>query len=434
MDRNARFADSDVAGVSATRVGLTTAPRQERMATPEDIRKLDVVLTAGCNLRCSYCYQNDKKPKRMDWETLKSSADLLLRSTRDEVTLLFIGGEPLLEFPLMQRAVEYIDIRRRRGQRVQFQVVSNGTLLRDEHVRFFSDHQFEVQLSFDGVEAAQALRGKGTFHTLNLALDRMRAAQPAFFTEQLSVSLTLVVETIPYLAESIDYFLGKDLREIAISPAITHQSSWRLQMIDELDDQFSRLTTRAIEHYDRTGFVPLVLFRREQEDSPHMPDAFSLCGVGRGETPAVDVDGQVHGCLMFAESYQVFPTTFLRSRLEALRMGHLDAPSFESRMAAFPAAARAAGIFHGRERKYSSYGRCRECRFMTTCGVCPVSIGHQPGNTDPDRIPDFLCAYNLVSLKYRAEFPAQPSLTDLLCGRGRVPALMQELAAFVSSS
>ena len=179
--------------------------------------------------------------------------------------------------------------------------------------------------------------------------------------------------------------------------------------------------------------MPLVLFRREQEDSPHMPDTYSLCGVGRGETPAVDVDGQVHGCLMFADSYQVFPTVFLRSRLEALRMGHLGDPSFESRMAAFPAAARAAGIFHGRERKYSSYGQCRDCRFMTTCGVCPVSIGHQPGNSDPDRIPDFLCAYNLVSLKHRQRFPAQPGLADILCGKGKVPALMQQLAAFVSS-
>ena len=175
-----------------------------------------------------------------------------------------------------------------------------------------------------------------------------------------------------------------------------------------------------------------MLFRAEQEDSPHAPDTLSLCGVGRGETPAVDVDGQVHGCLLFADSYQVFPTTFLRSRLEALRMGHLADPSFESRMAAFPAKARAAGIFHGREHKYSAYGRCAECRYMTTCGVCPVSIGHQPGNTDPNRIPDFLCAYNLVALKYRERFPRQSSLEDILCGNIKIPTLMRELEAGVN--
>lgn len=403
------------------------------MATPEDLSKLDVVLTAACNLRCSYCYQNDKKARRMEWDTLQASADLLLRSRRAEVSLLFIGGEPLLEFALMRRAVEYVNTHRRPGQRVRFQTVTNGTLLRDEHAEFFAAHDFEVQLSFDGVEAAQALRGPGTFQTLDLALDRLRTIQPGFFVDRLSVSLTLVVPTIRYLAESIDYFLRKDMREIAISPAVTDQPGWRLEMIHELDEQFARIATLSLAHYDRTGLVPLVLFRRSHGDSPHAPDSLSLCGVGRGETPAVDVDGQVHGCLMFADSYQVFPTTFLRSRLEALRMGHLADPSLERRMAEFPAKARAARIFHRREMKYSAYGRCADCRFMTTCGVCPVSIGHQPGNTDPDRIPDFLCAYNLVALKHREAFPQQPDLVDLLCGRGKIPGLTRELEAFAAS-
>lgn len=402
------------------------------MATPEGISKLDVVLTAGCNLRCSYCYQNDKKPRRIDWDTLQRAADLLLRSERDQVKLLFIGGEPLLEFALMRRAVEYIDARRRPGQRVRFQTVTNGTLVGEEHAEFFAEHEFEVQLSFDGIEAAQALRGAGTFATLDLLLDRLRVRHPMFFADNLSVSLTLVVPTIRHLAESIDYFLRKDLREVAISPAVTHQGDWRLEMIDELDGQFERLTASCIEHYDRTGLVPLVIFRRDQEETAHTPDSLSMCGVGRGETPAVDVDGQVHGCLMFADSYQVFPTTFLRSRLEAMRMGHLADPSFEQRLAAYPAAARAAGIFHGREHKFSSYGRCADCRFMATCGVCPVSIGHQPGNTDPHRIPDFLCAYNLVSLKYRERFPQQPNVADILCGRAKIPALMADLLRSVT--
>ena len=90
-------------------------------------------------------------------------------------------------------------------------------------------------------------------------------------------------------------------------------------------------------------------------------------------------------------------------------MGDLLDPRLPRRMAAYPAAARAAGIFHDKQDKYSSYGRCGECRYLSTCGVCPVSIGHQPGNDDPDRIPDFQCAYNLVALKYRERFPFQPS-------------------------
>ena len=169
-----------------------------------------------------------------------------------------------------------------------------------------------------------------------------------------------------------------------------------------------------------------MLFRRSQE-SVHAPLGLSMCGVGRGDSPAVDVDGQVHGCVMFTESYQVFPTEFLKSRLEAMRMGHVQAADLADRFKAYPRAARKARIFDDKQDKYSSYGRCGECRFLSTCAVCPVSIGHQPGNEDPRRVPDFLCAYNLVSLKYRQQFPLQPDRRDLLLGQAPLPTLMAEL-------
>jgi hypothetical protein len=146
------------------------------------------------------------------------------------------------------------------------------------------------------------------------------------------------------------------------------------------------------------------------------PRSLSMCGIGRGETLTVDVDGQIHGCVMFADSYQEFRTAFLRTRLQAMRMGDLRARELPQRLAAYPAAAQAAGIFDAKQDKYSSYGRCGECRYLAECSVCPVSIGHDPGNDDPRRVPDFQCAYNLVSLKHREAFPAQPSQRERVLG------------------
>ena len=174
------------------------------MAGPAEISKLDVVLTAGCNLRCSYCYQNDKKARSIAWETLRASADLVLGSKRPSVKMLFIGGEPLLEFPLMQRAVAYIEERRRPDQQIKYQIVTNGTLLGDEPLAFFADHDFDVQLSFDGVPGAQAFRSRDSFEVLDRLLTRTRNEWPTFFFENLSVSLTLIVPAVRYLADSID--------------------------------------------------------------------------------------------------------------------------------------------------------------------------------------------------------------------------------------
>jgi hypothetical protein len=113
-------------------------------------------------------------------------------------------------------------------------------------------------------------------------------------------------------------------------------------------------------------------------------------------------------------------------------MGHFKDPGFSDRLALYPGKTRQAEIFDGMEKKHSSYARCGECRYMETCAVCPVTIGNIPGNTDPHRIPDFQCAYNLVFHKYRERFPAADDVS-LLFGRGPVPGLVRELDDAVGS-
>jgi hypothetical protein len=143
----------------------------------------------------------------------------------------------------------------------------------------------------------------------------------------------------------------------------------------------------------------------------------------------VDVDGQVYGCVAFAESYQRFPTPMLRDRLANLRMGDVRAPDLGECLAAYQAAARATDILTVKEEKYSSYGRCADCRFLSSCAICPVSIGQQPGNGDPRRVPDFPCAFTRTALAYRARFPRQPTVADLARGRVKPPPAIRRLLA-----
>lgn len=390
------------------------------MASREEIETLEVILTAGCNLRCQYCYQNDKKARRMEWETLRASLDLLLASRRRRLTVVFLGGEPLLEFPLLRRAVEHVRANRRPGRRVGYYLITNGTLVGDEETRFLIRNRFDLQLSFDGVPVVQALRGRQTFAVLDQLLDRLREEHPAYFRKRLKIAMTLTAATLPHLADSVAYFLRKGVPEVELTPVATHDPLWRREMIDELDQQFSRVFALSLRHYRRTGEVPFVLFRRGSGDgSIHAPEGGAMCGAPSGRTVAVDVDGQVQGCAVFVESYQRFPSPFLRQRVEAMRMGDLRATDFAERLRAYPQAARAAGIFHGKENKRSSYGRCADCRFLATCAICPASIGHIPGNADPDLIPDFPCAYNLVALAYREKFPLLPDPLEVLTGEVR---------------
>jgi uncharacterized protein len=218
------------------------------VADLRDIRTLEVVLTASCNLRCGYCYQNAKNSRRMEWPVLQASLDLLLASRQPAVRILFIGGEPLLEIAAIRRAVEYVEQRRRPDLHVQFDLITNGLLLEPELASYLFENDFHVQLSFDGLPGAQSVRGVQTFPKLDALLDRLRHAERLYFESNVSVSMTLTPGTVPYFAESVRYFFKKGVTEIAVAPAIGIDDAWRLDDIAELDRQFARVYRLARRH------------------------------------------------------------------------------------------------------------------------------------------------------------------------------------------
>jgi hypothetical protein len=87
-----------------------------------------------------------------------------------------------------------------------------------------------------------------------------------------------------------------------------------------------------------------------------------------------------------------------------MRIGRLGSSDLSAALREFPAATERAEIFHRKQDKYSTYGRCADCDFLGECSVCPISIGHVPGNDDPDRVPDFACAFNLALGRQRRRF------------------------------
>jgi sulfatase maturation enzyme AslB (radical SAM superfamily) len=381
-------------------------PPAPEAATPEKIQAVEVVLTADCNLRCAYCYQNAKRPRSLSWDTLRGALDLLLRSRCPEVEVLFLGGEPLLQFPLICKAAAYVEATRPRNKAVCYTLITNGLLLGEEQACFLARHRIDVQLSFDGVPTAQDLRAPGTFEALDRLLERLRLHQPPLFHERLSVSLTLTSAAIPHLADSIAYFLAKGVPDISITPIVTHDPGWTNDRIEALDRQFARIFEACRQHHRRTGEIPLLLFRPAGEAKRGRPEDV-MCRAPTGETLAIDVDGQVHGCAVFVESYQKPASGLFGECVSAIRLGDFRAPDFAERLARYPRAARDTRIFHEKRAKYSSFGRCAECRFVDACSFCPASIGHIPGNTDSRRVPDFQCAFNRVSLDYRQRFAAR---------------------------
>ncbi len=343
----------------------------------------------------------------MRWSVLRPALDLLLDSRRRTVDLNFTGGEPLLAFPLVRRAVGYVLEHKRDRLAVRLDLTTNGTLVGPRHISFLARHDFQMAVSADGAAPAQRFRGPGTFEVLDPLFARLRREQPEWFERRVSVAATLIAPTVRLLPGSIRYLLSTGARTIELAAALTHQASWRRDDIRVLDEQFARVFDVCLAHYRRTGLVPLPVFRkRRSERRPPAPSPW-FCGAADGRDLTLDVNGELSGCVLFARSYRRNRATPLGGAIENLRLGSADGENLRTALAGYEDCLKATGLFHNRAAKHSSYGRCATCTYRRECSPCPVSIVNQPGNEDPDRIPDFICAFHRVTAKYRRRFPGQ---------------------------
>jgi radical SAM protein with 4Fe4S-binding SPASM domain len=137
-----------------------------------------------------------------------------------------------------------------------------------------------------------------------------------------------------------------------------------------------------------------------------------MCGIARGGHLAVDVDGTLACCGVFAPSIQPAPTSALEASHKKLAVGNILDANLPESMATIHRRAMAHAIFEDKRGKHTSGGGCAACPYLRICAVCPRSIALIPGNEDPRRLPDFPCAFNRVRMKYRkramsSELPAR---------------------------
>ena len=115
---------------------------------------------SNCNLKCTYCYYDEKKNLFTSGDGNRMSDTLLERFIRqyinvqqvDVINFVWQGGEPLLlGLNYFKRIVE-LQQKHINGKRIENCIQTNGTLLNDDWVRFLKHHQFLVGISIDGAE------------------------------------------------------------------------------------------------------------------------------------------------------------------------------------------------------------------------------------------------------------------------------------------
>jgi uncharacterized protein len=143
--------------------GEIVLPSVERVKESLQHESAWVVLdtTEDCNFRCRYCVYEDrygtwrKRSKRtMEWEVARRAIDDFLDhsdyygSLAQTGGIAFYGGEPLLNFPLIEQCVAYV--RRKVKNGPPFHVTTNGSLLTGKIAEFLASEGFRISISLDG--------------------------------------------------------------------------------------------------------------------------------------------------------------------------------------------------------------------------------------------------------------------------------------------
>ena len=155
-------------------------------------------------------------------EVAEAAVEFMLSASRDMtwISLLFFGGEPLLEFDTMRFIVDYCATRSEEtGKEVRYSMTTNGTLMTEGVARFLAENGISYLLSIDGrKEVHDAHRrmvdGGSSFDTVMERVPMMKRFQPWQGTR-----MTLSPSTIHCAAEDVDMLHRRGINQFIIGPA-----------------------------------------------------------------------------------------------------------------------------------------------------------------------------------------------------------------------
>lgn len=133
---------------------------------------LKFLITDECNYHCRYCQIEENIPHKnknilLSKINAKKALDLFVQNCpkKIEKTIIFTGGEPLLNYQVLKYIVNEA---KKRIDNVRIVVFTNGSLINEEIAKYFKKNKILVLISIDGPKdihdkERKFLFGKGTY-------------------------------------------------------------------------------------------------------------------------------------------------------------------------------------------------------------------------------------------------------------------------------
>lgn len=236
-------------------------------------KKIMLILTENCNLRCKYCYEMNKQRSTMDFETAKGILQKSLSEMDgyESIVIELHGGEPFLNFDLIRKIDEFV--MSNYDYPVLFRTTTNGTCMSKEIKEWLYERRdrYEIMLSLDGKREDHDLNritagNQGSFDLIDLD----------FFADtwkNCPVSMTVSEDTLPNLAANTIWIQERGMDCLN---AFQWATAWDLEKCyPVLKRELKKLVEYYTEHPEKHMSL-LVNYRMEKFSRP-LTDDFRYC-------------------------------------------------------------------------------------------------------------------------------------------------------------
>jgi His-Xaa-Ser system radical SAM maturase HxsB len=342
------------------------------------------VVTLRCNETCVYCHASrrpmDATETDMTPETAEKVVDLALRSTNPSVTLEFQGGEPLVNFPVMQHMVDYaLERNAELGKRLEFTMVSNLSLMDEEKLAWLLEKRVQVCTSVDGPvhlhDKQRVLPGSSAYDS---TAKWIRRINQAYIDEGLNPEvyhvealLTTTRETLKQWREVVDTYVDLGCRALFLRPVdpfgfmartgerVAYPTEEYMAFYRQAVDYMIELNRDGVQILERYASIFLTKILAGQD--PNFLDIRNPCGAGIGQV-AYNYDGKIFTCDEGRMLHEEGDDTFL--------IGDVEGSSYRELMG--HETVRAMAIASNLDAQPD----CVNCAYNPYCGVCPV-VNHK---------------------------------------------------------
>ena len=273
------------------------------------VKALCLHIAHDCNLACKYCFAEEGeyhgRRALMSFEVGKKALDFLIANSGNRIHLEvdFFGGEPLMNWDVVKRLVEYGRSKEKEfNKKFRFTLTTNGVLLNDEIIEFCNREMSNVVLSLDGRrEVNDYMRpfrnGKGSYDLIVPKFQKFAAARG---DKDYYVRGTFTRRNLDF-SQDVLHFADLGFDKMSIEPVVSPDEdpfAIREEDLPQIMEEYDRLAKEYIKrHREGRGFT-FFHFMIDLNQGPCVAKRLSGCGSGT-EYLAVTPWGDFYPCHQF---------------------------------------------------------------------------------------------------------------------------------------